>query len=76
MTLLPPALGALLGNRASFSITIDGIQDPRVVRFSGYEGISAPYEVPESPELQAVGAGILEEQRDRVIAMLRDAGKI
>jgi len=44
MTLLPSALGALLGNRASFSISIDGVPGARVVRFSGHEGISVPYE--------------------------------
>ncbi|MCA9683893.1 MAG: adenylyl-sulfate kinase [Myxococcales bacterium] len=48
----------------------------RAGELSDFTGISAPYEVPENPELQAVGAGILEEQRDRVIAMLREAGKI
>lgn len=48
----------------------------RAGELKDFTGISAPYEVPESPDLQAVGAGVLEEQRDRVIAMLRDAGVI
>ncbi|EDM79224.1 adenosine 5-phosphosulfate kinase [Plesiocystis pacifica SIR-1] len=39
-----------------------------------FTGISAPYEVPQNPEHQAAGAGALTEERDRVIAMLRDAG--
>jgi adenylyl-sulfate kinase len=38
-----------------------------------FTGISAPYEIPKNPELRAIGAGVLDEQRDRVIAMLRDA---
>ena len=48
----------------------------RAGELKDFTGISAPYEVPESPDLQAVGAGVLEEQRDRVIAMLRDANVI
>lgn len=41
-----------------------------------FTGVSAPYEIPENPELRAIGAGDLTEQRDRVIAMLRDAGAL
>ena len=48
----------------------------RAGELKDFTGISAPYEIPENPELQAVGAGDLIEQRDRVIAMLRDAGVI
>lgn len=48
----------------------------RAGELQNFTGISAPYEVPESPELRAIGAGDLHEQRDRVIQMLRDAGKI
>jgi adenylylsulfate kinase len=39
-----------------------------------FTGVTAPYEVPERPELRASGTGVLDEQRDRVIQMLRDAG--
>jgi adenylylsulfate kinase len=45
----------------------------RAGELENFTGISAPYEVPENPDLRAVGSGLLEEQRDRVIAMLRDA---
>ena len=48
----------------------------RAGELENFTGISAPYEVPDNPELQAVGAGELHEQRDRVIAMLREAGVI
>jgi len=48
----------------------------RAGELQNFTGISAPYEVPEDPELQAVGAGELDEQRERVIAMLREAGII
>jgi adenylylsulfate kinase len=41
-----------------------------------FTGVSAPYEIPENPELRAIGAGNLDEQRDRVIAMLRAAGAL
>ncbi|NVB40274.1 adenylyl-sulfate kinase [Pseudenhygromyxa sp. WMMC2535] len=43
---------------------------------SDFTGISAPYEVPDEPELRAVGAGDLDEQCARVIEMLRAAGKL
>ncbi len=46
----------------------------RAGELADFTGISAPYEIPEDPELQAIGAGELHEQRDRVIAMLREAG--
>jgi adenylyl-sulfate kinase len=46
----------------------------RAGELSDFTGVTAPYEVPEHPELRAIGAGVLDEQRDRVIAMLRDAG--
>lgn len=45
----------------------------RAGELTDFTGISAPYEVPENPELRAIGAGVLDEQRDRVIAMLRTA---
>jgi adenylyl-sulfate kinase len=48
----------------------------RAGQLADFTGVSAPYEVPEAPELQAIGAGDLGEQRDRVIAMLRSAGVI
>jgi adenylyl-sulfate kinase len=48
----------------------------RAGEIADFTGISAPYEVPDAPELQAFGTGELDEQRDRVIAMLRDAGKL
>jgi type VI secretion system secreted protein VgrG len=35
---------ALLGNRASFTLTVEGCEELRVVRFSGHEGVSTPYE--------------------------------
>lgn len=41
-----------------------------------FTGVSAPYEIPQNPELRAIGAGDLTEQRDRVIAMLRDTGAL
>ena len=43
---------------------------------SDFTGVSAPYEIPDDPELRAVGNGNLDEQRDRVIAMLRAAGAL
>ncbi|PRP94721.1 Adenylyl-sulfate kinase [Enhygromyxa salina] len=45
----------------------------RAGELKDFTGISAPYEVPEDPELRAIGAGVLDEQRERVIAMLREA---
>lgn len=48
----------------------------RAGELKDFTGISAPYEAPESPDLQAHGGGDLVEQRDRVIAMLREAGVI
>lgn len=48
----------------------------RAGELEDFTGISAPYEVPDDPELRAVGAGVLEEQRDRVLTMLREAGVI
>jgi adenylyl-sulfate kinase len=48
----------------------------RAGELSDFTGISAPYEAPEAPELCAIGGGVLDEQRDRVIEMLRDAGKL
>jgi adenylyl-sulfate kinase len=41
-----------------------------------FTGVSAPYEIPEHPELRAIGAGDITEQRDRVIEMLRAAGAL
>lgn len=41
-----------------------------------FTGVSAPYEIPEQPELRAIGAGNLDEQRDLVIAMLRNANAL
>lgn len=41
-----------------------------------FTGVSAPYEIPQNPELRAIGAGDLTEQRDRVIEMLRQAGAL
>jgi adenylyl-sulfate kinase len=46
----------------------------RAGALADFTGVSAPYEIPEEPELRAVGAGDLDEQRERVIAMLRTAG--
>ena len=46
----------------------------RAGEIADFTGISAPYEVPDQPELRAIGTGELDEQRDRVIAMLRSAG--
>ena len=46
----------------------------RAGQLADFTGISAPYEIPDAPELRAVGAGDLLEQRDRVIEMLRAAG--
>jgi adenylylsulfate kinase len=46
----------------------------RAGQIADFTGVTAPYEIPEHPELRAVGAGVLEEQRGRVIQMLRDAG--
>jgi adenylyl-sulfate kinase len=48
----------------------------RAGELANFTGISAPYEAPEEPELRAIGGGDLDEQRDRVIQMLRDAGKL
>ena len=48
----------------------------RAGELANFTGISAPYEIPDAPELRAVGAGDIEAQRDRVIQMLRDAGKL
>lgn len=45
----------------------------RAGELADFTGVSAPYEIPEAPELRAIGAGELDEQRDRVLAMLRDA---
>jgi len=41
-----------------------------------FTGVSAPYEIPQKPELRAIGTGDLAEQRDRVIEMLRNAGAL
>jgi adenylylsulfate kinase len=41
-----------------------------------FTGVSAPYEIPEAPELRAIGVGDLDEQRDRVIGLLREAGAL
>ena len=41
-----------------------------------FTGVSAPYEIPQNPELRAIGTGDLAEQRDRVIEMLRNAGAL
>jgi adenylylsulfate kinase len=46
----------------------------RAGQLADFTGVSAPYEVPDDPELQAEGTGDLEVQRDRVIAMLREHG--
>src|SRR5262245_30896586 len=43
----------------------------RAGEITDFTGVTAPYEVPERPELRASGTGVLEEQRDRVISMLR-----
>jgi adenylylsulfate kinase len=48
----------------------------RAGQLSEFTGVSAPYEIPANPELRAIGNGDLSEQRDRVIAMLRDAGAL
>ena len=48
----------------------------RAGELPNFTGVSAPYEIPEAPELRAIGAGDLEEQAARVIQMLRDAGKL
>ncbi|MFO7567962.1 MAG: adenylyl-sulfate kinase [Enhygromyxa sp.] len=48
----------------------------RAGELADFTGVSAPYEIPDSPELRAIGAGELDEQRDRVIAMLRAAGAL
>ena len=40
---LPPSIAALLGNVAAFSLSIDGVSEAEVVRFSGTEGISKLY---------------------------------
>jgi adenylylsulfate kinase len=46
----------------------------RAGQLADFTGVSAPYEVPDDPELLADGTGDLEGQRDRVIAMLREHG--
>ncbi len=46
----------------------------RAGQLPNFTGISAPYEVPEDPDLTAVGTAPLDQQRDRVIAMLREHG--
>src|SRR5690606_10489243 len=46
----------------------------RAGEIADFTGISAPYEVPDQPELRAIGTGEADEQRDRVSAMLRSAG--
>jgi adenylylsulfate kinase len=46
----------------------------RAGQLADFTGVSAPYEVPDDPELLADGTGDLEVQRDRVIAMLREQG--
>lgn len=48
----------------------------RAGQLADFTGVSAPYEVPAAPELRAVGAGDLDEQRDRVIEMLRSASVV
>ena len=48
----------------------------RAGELTDFTGISAPYEPPEQPELRAAGTGDLDEQRDRIIAMLRAGGKL
>lgn len=48
----------------------------RTGELANFTGVSAPYEIPDAPELRAVGAGDLDEQRDRVIEMLRQAGAL
>lgn len=48
-------------------------QRARAGQLADFTGVSAPYEIPADPELRAVGAGDLHDQRDRVIAMLRAA---
>lgn len=48
----------------------------RAGQLADFTGVSAPYEIPQNPELQAIGTGDLAEQRDRVIAMLRNAGAL
>jgi adenylylsulfate kinase len=48
----------------------------RAGELTDFTGVSAPYEIPENPELRAIGAGSLDEQRDRVIEMLRSAGAL
>jgi adenylylsulfate kinase len=48
----------------------------RAGELKDFTGVSAPYEIPEDPELRAVGAGDLLEQRDRVLAMLQAAGAL
>jgi adenylyl-sulfate kinase len=48
----------------------------RAGELKDFTGISAPYEVPEDPELRAHGTGDLGEQRDRVLAMLVEHGVI
>src|SRR6187401_1028720 len=45
----------------------------RAGEITDFTGVTAPYEVPERPELRASGTGVLDEQRDRVISMLREA---
>src|SRR5689334_20439345 len=39
----------------------------RAGEIADFTGVTAPYEVPEHPELRAIGTGDLDEQRDRVI---------
>lgn len=46
----------------------------RAGQLADFTGVSAPYEVPDDPELLADGTGDLEGERDRVIAMLREHG--
>lgn len=46
----------------------------RAGELADFTGVSAPYEIPDDPELRAIGAGDLDKQRERVIEMLRTAG--
>jgi adenylyl-sulfate kinase len=48
----------------------------RAGKLREFTGIDAPYEIPESPELVANGAGDLEVEAARVIALLREHGII
>ncbi len=48
----------------------------RAGQLPDFTGVSAPYEIPSDPDMVADGTGELEEQRDRVIDMLREHGVI